>query len=88
MKISKQRLRQIIMEELANENCPMADGPAPEDMDPVGEPPAEDPVALAAELADLAQRLSAALGGTDMVPAGEEEEVVIDMGGMHGPGGF
>ena len=86
MKISKQRLRQIIKEELANEGgCPMADEPAPEEMDPVGEPAAEDPVALAAELADLAQRLSAALGGTDMVPAGEEEEVVIDMGA---PGGF
>ncbi len=79
MKISKERLRQIIMEELANEGgCPMGDH-SHEDMDPVGEPPAEDPVALAAELADLAQRLSAALGGTDMVPAGEEE-VVIDMG--------
>ena len=85
MKISKQRLRQIIKEELANENCAMHDEPSPEEMDPVGEPPAEDPVALAAELADLAQRLSAALGGTDMVPAGEEEEVVIDMGA---PGGF
>ena len=48
MKISKQRLRQIIMEELANEGgCPMADEPAPEEMDPVGEPAAEDPVAVA-----------------------------------------
>ena len=85
MKISKQRLRQIIKEELANEGCPMADEPSPEEMDPVGEPGGgEDPVALAAELADLAQRLSAALGGTDMVPAGEEEEMVIDMGA---PGG-
>ena len=69
MKISKERLRQIIKEELANEGgCPMADEPAPEEMEPQ-----EDPVALAAELADLAQRLSAALGGTAMVPAGEEE---------------
>ena len=84
MKISKQRLRQIIKEELANEGCPMDDGPAPEEMDPVGEPGGgEDPAALAAELADLAQRLSAALGGTDMVPAGEEE-VVIDMGATGG----
>ena len=82
MKISKQRLRQIIKEELANENCPMADGPAPEEMDPVGEPPAEDPVALAAELAALVQRLSAALGGTDMVPA--EDEMEIQVVGMPG----
>jgi len=82
MKLSKARLRQIIKEELANENCPMADGPAPEDMDPVGEPPAEDPAALAAELADLAQRLSAALGGTDMAPA--EDEMEIQVVGMPG----